>query len=399
MASGQPTSRDRLLYELAAELTSSLELDQVLGRVMSRVVELMSAARGFVVLTDPGTGELRVRISRGEPDQIAGGNFLGSRSVIEEVVSRRLPVLTLDASADERFRSQDSVVLNDLRSIIAVPLLARGEVTGAVYVDNPFRSGAFQESDKEFLQAIADLAAIAIDNARLYSQLRDNYEHAEHLRRTFELYVNKQVTDWVLNDPNRDRVFLAGQRLEVTMLATDIAGFSQLAQELEAEALVKVLNGYFARMIDIVIAHGGNIDKFLGDGMLAAFGAPVPLADSAPRALAAARDMHSAIAAMNIERRGRGEAAIQVGMGIDSGLVVAGNVGSERRLEYTLIGVAVNNATFLSKQRPAAILLSHSTYSKLGAAPGIHPRPPIVLKGASRAETVYALEPDSVTPD
>jgi len=392
MASDPGLSRDRLLYQVAAELTSSLDLDEVLGRVMDRVIELMHASRGFVVLVN-GEGAMEVRSARGEADEEKSKEFLGSRSVIEEVVRDGKPVLSTDASLDERFKGQQSVILQNLRSIIAVPLNVRGKTIGAVYVDNPFRAGIFEESDKEFLQAIADLAAISIDNAI-------TYQHAEHLRKVFERYVNKSVTDWVLADPNRDRVFLPGERLRVTMLASDIAGFSTLSQELEAEELVDFLNHYFSKMVDIVLEHGGNVDKFQGDGLLVAFGAPVAMDDSAERAVAAARDMLKEIWKINQERLRVGDSPFEVGIGLDTGYVVAGNVGSERRLEYTLIGVPVNNAAYLSKQRPADVLMSQNTFRALGGAAQVVPRKPMILKGAFHEIPIYALEPEEqITAD
>jgi adenylate cyclase len=393
MASAPPDgSRDRLLYEVAAELTSTLNLDEVLSKVMDRVIELMHASRGFVVLVEPATGELRVRMARGETSATEAREFLGSRTVVEAVIRGGKPVLSTDASLDDRFKGQQSVILHNLRSIIAVPLNVKGTVIGAVYVDNPFKSGIFEEPDKDFLQAIGDLAAIAIDNARLYTELKQNFEHAEFLRRTFERYVNKQVTDYVLADPNRDKVFLPGQRLRVTMLASDIAGFSTLSQELEAEELVELLNNYFRRMVDVVLAHGGMVDKFQGDGLLVVFGAPDPMEDSAQRAVAAARDMLKEIAAINQERARVGDLPIQVGIGLDTGYVVAGNVGSERRLEYTLIGVPVNNAAYLSKIRPASVLMSQNTFRPLAGEVDVAAREPIVLKGGVRAVPIYALE-------
>ncbi|MGH7903899.1 MAG: adenylate/guanylate cyclase domain-containing protein [Candidatus Dormibacteraceae bacterium] len=390
MPAGDDSSRDRLLHQVARELTSSLELDQVLRNVMDRVIELMNASRGFVVLVDPVTASRQIRIARGDsPDQDAS-EFLGSRTVIEQVLATGEPVLTTDASADERFRSQESVILHNLRSIIAAPLVVKGKAIGAVYVDNPLRAGIFGEADREFLQAIADQAAIAIENARLYTELRANYEHSDRLRRIFERYVNKQVMERVLAEPNGG--FLEGERLRVTMLASDIAGFSALSREMEAERMVKLLNNYFRRMVDVVLAHGGNIDKFQGDGLLVAFGAPVPVADSAPRAVRAALAMRAEIAEFNRVRMESGEAPIEVGIGLDTGPVVAGNVGSERRLEYTLIGVPVNNASFLCKIRPAALLLSQNTYQALQGSIEATVREPITLKGSTEAAPVYSLD-------
>src|SRR6266849_3462153 len=268
--------RDHLLYELARDLSSSLELDIVLQKVMDRVITLMKAARGFIVLVDPVTGTMSVPMSGGEADLEKSRQFLGSRTVIEQVVRTGQAVVSTDATLDDRFKGQQSVILQNLRSIIAVPLVTKSKVIGAVYVDNPFRAAIFEEKDKEFLQAISDLAAIAIDNAR-------QYERSEFLRQLFELHVNKQVTDYVLERSDRKRMFLLGERREVTMLNSDIAGFSALAQTMGAEELVAFLNDYFSRMIEVVLEHGGNIDKFQGDGMLVVFGAPNPMSDHAAR--------------------------------------------------------------------------------------------------------------------
>jgi adenylate cyclase len=377
--------RDHLLYELARDLSSSLELDIVLRKVMDRVITLMKASRGFIVLVDPVTGTMSVQMSGGEADPEKTRSFLGSKTVIEQVVATGQAVISTDASLDDRFKGQQSVILQNLRSIIAVPLVTKGKVIGAVYVDNPFRAAIFEEKDKEFLQAISDLAAIAIDNAR-------QYERSEFLRELFELHVNKQVTDYVLARSDRLTMFLPGERRQVTMLNSDIAGFSTLSQSMEAEELVEFLNNYFARMIEVVLAHGGNIDKFQGDGMLVVFGAPNPMLDHAAQALRAARGMVMEIDRLNRELVESGRPAIAVGIGLDTGPVVAGHVGSDRRLEFTLIGVPVNNSSFLSKVRPAKVLMSEATRDHLPEGFEVAGYEPMLLKGAASPQAIYQLE-------
>jgi adenylate cyclase len=388
MATQAGADRDRVLQEVGAEFTSSLDLDDVLEKVMDRVIQLTKAARGFIVLVD-GAGGFEVRVARGESDE--GGEFSGSTSVLEAVIRESRAILTTDATVDERFKNQQSVLMQGLRSVVAVPLLVRGKCTGALYIDNPLRAGLFQEDDRDLLQAIANVAAIAIENARLYTELKANYDRAEFLRATFERYVNKSVTDWVLAAPERGTTMLPGARTRVTMLASDIAGFSTLSHDYEAEDIVDLLNRYFARMVGVVLEHGGNIDKFQGDGLLVVFGAPEPLEDSPSRAVAAALAMRKEIEALNVERARLGEPPLEVGIGIDTGFVVAGNIGSERRLEYTVIGVPVNNAAFLSKLRPARILISQNTFRALEGAVEAEPVEPVVLKGAARPTPVYRL--------
>jgi adenylate cyclase len=377
-------TRDHLLYELARDLSSSLDLDTVLARVMDRVITLMKASRGFIVLVDPGDGSLSVQMSSGSDPEKAR-QFLGSKTVIERVVAAGQAVVSTDASLDDRFKGQQSVIMQNLRSIIAVPLVTKGKVIGALYVDNPFRASIFEEKDKDFLQAIADLAAIAIDNAR-------QYERSEFLRQVFEAHVNKQVTDYVLTRSGRTLRFLAGERREVTMLNSDIAGFSALSQSMDAEELVGFLNDYFQRMIRVVLDHGGNIDKFQGDGMLVVFGAPNPMADHAERALHAALAMMREVDRFNRDLVERGRGAISVGMGLDSGEVVAGHVGSDDRMEFTLIGVPVNNSAYLSKVRPARVLLSGSTRARVPEGFRVADHQPLVLKGTTGPQAIYELE-------
>jgi adenylate cyclase len=376
--------RDHLFYELARDLSSTLDLDVVLAKVMDRVITLMKAARGFIVLVDAVDGTLSVQMSSGEADPEKARQFLGSRTVIEQVVRTGQAVVSTDASLDDRFKGQQSVIMQNLRSIIAVPLVTKGKVIGAVYVDNPFRASIFEEKDKDFLQAISDLAAIAIDNAR-------QYERSEFLRQVFEAHVNRQVTDYVLTRSGRALRFLPGERREVTMLNSDIAGFSALTQSMDAEELVRFLNAYFQRMIRVVLDHGGNIDKFQGDGMLVVFGAPNPMHDHAERALNAALAMVREIDRFNRELVDGGKPAITVGMGLDTGEVVAGHVGSDDRMEFTLIGVPVNNSAYLSKVRPARVLMSETTRARVPNGLRVADFEPMQLKGANRPQPIYEL--------
>src|SRR5437660_11484104 len=376
--------RDHLLYELARDLSSSLDLDVVLRKVMDRVITLMKASRGVIVLVDPVTQTMSVQMAGGETDTEECRAVLGSRTVIEQVVGTGQAVVSTDATLDDRFKGQQSVILQNLRSIIAVPLVTKGKVIGAVYVDNPFRASIFEEKDKEFLQAISDLAAIAIDNAR-------QYQRSEFLRELFEAHVNKQVTDYVIKRSGRTLRFLPGERREVTMLNSDIAGFSTLSQSMEAEELVRFLNDYFQRMIRVVLDHGGNIDKFQGDGMLVVFGARNPMEDHAERALHAALAMVHEVDRFNREQIDSGKPTIAVGMGLDTGEVVAGHVGSGERMEFTLIGVPVNNSAYLSKVRPARVLMSETTRERVPHGFHVATYEPMQLKGAKGPQPIYEL--------
>jgi adenylate cyclase len=145
-------------------------------------------------------------------------------------------------------------------------------------------------------------------------------------------------------------------------------------------------------MIEVVLEHGGNIDKFQGDGMLVVFGAPNPMEDHAHQALKAARGMVREIDRLNRELIVAGRPPISVGMGLDTGDVVAGHVGSKRRLEFTLIGVPVNNSSYLSKVRPAKVLMSEATRGLLPLGFEVSDYEPMLLKGANMPQPIYQLE-------
>jgi transcriptional regulator with GAF, ATPase, and Fis domain len=170
MTSASRPIRDRLelLYRLSQTFNSTLDLDQVLNRLLDEVVVNLTAERGFVMLRDE-QGRLAVRVARGlEHQTIQAPDFLFSQGVIDKVVLEGQPVLTHDASLDDRFNLRQSVVLHQLRSILCVPLRIQERTAGVIYVDNRAQAGIFTDGDLELLNAIAATAAIAIENARLY---------------------------------------------------------------------------------------------------------------------------------------------------------------------------------------------------------------------------------------
>ncbi len=222
-----------------------------------------------------------------------------------------------------------------------------------------------------------------------YMQLqREEHERTKEL---FGKYVSETVARRILGE--RDRVTLTGERRHCTVLFSDIRGFTRMVKELGPEEVVQTLNEYFSRMIDVIFQFDGTVNKFIGDGMIVLYGAPLAFGNEATRAVQTARQMYRALAAMNAERAARGKPAIHIGIGIDTGDVVVGNIGSARRLEYTAIGAAVNNAYYLGGIAPPDVVyITENACRELDGSIPLQPWQNVELKGGTGEVMVYTLD-------
>ncbi|MFQ6015604.1 MAG: adenylate/guanylate cyclase domain-containing protein [Anaerolineae bacterium] len=214
--------------------------------------------------------------------------------------------------------------------------------------------------------------------------------HEHRTRQALIKYVSQTVAEKIL--AQEGEVKLEGERRVVTILSTDIRDFNRMARQLAPEELVQVLNDYFERMVDVIFKYDGAVDKFIGDGILIHYGAPLTLGDETYRAVQTALGMYTALKEINTHRQREGQSPIRIGSGIDVGEVVVGNVGSELRLEYTVIGLPVNTATYLcSIAPPGHILLSQAAYDEVKERVEAVPWQRVRVKGATEEVQVYAL--------
>ncbi|MCB9763066.1 MAG: adenylate/guanylate cyclase domain-containing protein [Alphaproteobacteria bacterium] len=214
-------------------------------------------------------------------------------------------------------------------------------------------------------------------------------------------YLSKDIVELVVNEG--EALQLGGARRQATVLFSDIRNFTPLAETIEPEAAVNMLNDYFTRMVDIVFRYGGTLDKFMGDGMMVVFGAPLPLDDAPTRAVCAALEMCHEMEQFNERLREQGfPAAVSIGIGVATGPVVAGNIGSPERMEYTCIGDTVNYAARLESANKALdsnIAISESTWAALSTAIPGEQVEPMQLKGKRKAVQPYVIDPAAVSPE
>ena len=382
------------LYEMSKTLGSVFDLNAIFEKATDIIFRSTPADRVVALIAegpitdgdDVNLTPIAMRARDNKLEAHARRLSIG-RTITRKVMKDRVALLSQDAASDEQFAGVDSIVSQGVRSTICAPLVAESRVHGALYADRLDPFAAFKPDDLELISAVAAQTAIAVENARAHERLaREEVARANYSRFLPE-YVVKQMLE------NPDSFKLGGVSQTITILFADIRGFTRISEHAPPEKIVGLLNRYFSAMTDIIFAHGGTLDKYLGDGLMALFGAPTTTPDDASNALNAAVAMQRRLMGINRELRDEGFSEIGVGMGLHTGEVVVGYVGSDRRSEYTAIGDAVNTSSRLeSNARGGEILISDATAKAAHSRYKLKPREPIMVK--NRQQPVMLWEVD-----
>ena len=281
-----------------------------------------------------------------------------------------------------------SIIAQNVRSAICAPMVGSdGEVLGVLYVDHRSLTHRYTDEDLGVLIAFAGIAGVAIENSRFAERIR----REALVRSNFERFFAPSLAERIAALPGAAR--LGGERRQVAVLFSDIRDFTPLAEPMEPADVAALLTEYFTQMVECVFRHGGTLDKFMGDAVMAQWGAPIAADDDPDRALAAATDMQRALETLNERWRAQGRPAIGIGVGVAWGEVFAGNIGSERRMEYTIIGDTVNVAARLCKAAaPGEVLVTDDLRRVLRAPPPLTACPPLALRGKSQPVPVFRVE-------
>ncbi len=379
-----PAQRLARILDVATRLSGEFETDKLIEAIVDLSFDLLPVDRVSLLLLDAASGELVPARQKSRLGDEAAMRV--PRSIAQRAVTDRVPILTENAEADERFRS-GSVILQRVRAAISTPLLAsRDRVLGVLYVDTLTATRPFEDEEAAMLFAFGGLAAVSLGKL---AYAEENRREAQ-IRANFERFFAPEVAARIAREPTA--IQLAGDRRPATVLFSDIRGFTAIAETMAPDALSRLLTDYFTEMVDVVFEWGGTLDKFIGDAILAVWGVPLGGPDDAAQAIGAARAMQARLDAFNRRSMQIGRPALAIGIGINHGEVFAGYLGSERRLEYSVIGDTVNVASRLADAAAAGeIRVAEAVIRQLRTPPPLEQVTSLDLRGKRNPVPVYRL--------
>jgi adenylate cyclase len=377
----------RTIWKVANALVTVHDLQALLEEVMNQLFEIFPQAdRGFVMLKEEGSDELQAKVirSRGQHPEEAVEIQISS-TVVREIMTKGKAVLTSDAQSDERFSDRLSIVNFQIRSMMAAPLIVRGDILGLIHIDTSDQTQSFTEQDLELLTAMGPQVAIAIRNAQLIKQVETEAERRSGLQR----YLSPDLVEMIMEN----KLDIAVGTRWGTAFFSDIIGFTRMSEKLTPQEVVDRLNQYFHVMEEIIFRHGGTIDKFGGDSIMAFWGVLVPKEGATLEAVTAAVEMQNALFAFNLAIGGElARDPLRMGIGLNTGDLVAGPIGSDKKVEFTVIGDSVNTAQRIeSKAGRTQVFISGSSYEEVAPSVGAIKLPAVEVKNKSGLVQMYSI--------
>lgn len=383
-----------LLYEMSKTLGTVLDLDELFEKATDLIFRGTPADRVVALLVEDsdnveGARELHQIGAKTRDKNIEKltEKLPVSRTITQRVMTERVAILSQDAKTDEQFQGAESIVSQGVRSTICAPLITQSGVHGVIYADRLDPFAAFRPDHLDLISAVAAQAAVTVETVKAHKRLA----REEVARANYSRFMPEYVVQQLLENPNSFR--LGGANQAITILFADIRGFTSFAEGEKPENVVGLLNEYFSAMTEIIFEHGGTLDKYIGDGLMALFGAPTATPYDAANAVKAAVAMQRRLLTLNPELLERGYSQIAVGIGLHTGEATVGYIGSEQRSEYTAIGDAVNLASRLESNTVGGqILISSECAAAAGEIFPMSRREPLTVKNRKAPVELYEIK-------
>lgn len=409
----------RILKSIACKINASFDLNFTLHSLLQNLDEFFGFKHSMVLLTSAGDPFLTVFASHGYGDGSTGAKVRIGKGVVGIVaqhkkmlnvpnISSRLAYLNPGKSNLESVENDITLKLPGLRnpkSQAAFPLLVQDELVGVLAVESE-EPRIYDSNDEEIMSMIAEQAAMAIHKTRLYEveharnkeilemneSLSILYRQQQETLNLFMKYVPEPVVKKVLRAKSES--MFDGELLHIAVLFCDIRDFTSASEKLNPNQVVTLLNCYYKHMSAVIRKHEGVINQFVGDEIFVTFGAPISIVNCEEKAVQCALGMMEQLKVMNEELMGCLHVTLKVGIGINFGPVIAGNLGTDDRIEYCVTGDTVNTGKrieTLTKESPNSILVSESIYAKVKDLFSFNAWEPIEVKGKSEKVAVYEV--------
>ncbi|MFN7133616.1 MAG: adenylate/guanylate cyclase domain-containing protein, partial [Myxococcales bacterium] len=374
-----------LLVKVSEKLSTATSLNRFLEDVIDLTVDVALAKTGVCLLRDD-QGRMIPAVVR-HAGKLGQGEIPISDAVVQEVLKKKVALAVMDAQGDARFAARESVVMYGVNQLICAPMLRNGEVVGLIYLTRDSSQALPLTRLVDVVGAIAHITANGVEQWKL----KEKILNAERVRAALERFHAPAVVERVLQDlQSGDGIANRMDAREVTVLFADISGFTSLTERIPPERVVDLLNEYYARMTRVVFSFDGTVDKFIGDGVMAIFGAPYARPDDASRAVRCALAMRREFVDMILHRPPDERCGLKVAL--NTGKVLAGTLGSESHLSYTALGDAVNIAARLqSSAHPGQVLMTGRTLAATGARFDVAPLGERELKGKREKVPVFEV--------
>lgn len=388
----QDYERLRLSHELSREIALERDLQKLLEKILQTIFRFVRADRGVIFLREREELVPAASLRRDGTDS----PIPVSSTIMNHVMKERATVLTHDAAMDFAASKGKSMILNRISSAIVAPLLHNDDILGVLWLDSESLA-QFQHKDLEIVTAISAQAAMFIEINILGKKIEQEIVNRERFSRLLSPNVAERVLSGELE------VKKGGQLVETcTVFNSDIRGFTAMSERASPETLVEMLNEYFEHMVETVFKFEGTLDKFMGDGIMALWGAPVAHPDDALRSVCCALEQKVVLEDFNRTRVAASLPALDVGFGIHTGPLVAGYIGSSKALSYTVVGDTANTSARLCGIAAAGqIVVSEPTLDLLKGRFVYEELPPAYLKNKEkpfRCFNILGPQPSAQVP-
>ncbi len=364
---------------------NTLQLNRLLEKILTTVAGIFPATgRAFILLEKNGQFMPAALYADGHCQPVTAELRISS-TVLHICTAEKRAILSNNTAQDDRFDSSRSIAELAIQSFICSPLISNDTVLGVIQIEAA-EATEFTASDLQILTGISAQTAIAVQN--IY--LADKIEQEASQRAALQRYFSPNMVEMLLN--GNLSTDLGGREYTGTVFFSDIIGFTRMSERLSAQQVVQNLNRYFQIMQSIIYRHNGNVDKFGGDAIMAFWSVPHARSNDAFNAVLTGIQMQSALYAFNTDLHAEGNTRIFMGIGINTGNFVAGNIGSEDKIEFTLIGDNVNLAARIeARAGKTQVLCSQATYLQIRDKAWAVELPPVNFKGKSQPHTIYSI--------